>query len=140
MAARLCALAYILDNALRLRYAPRNKGSIMARITVDDCIARIPNRFEMILAATARARQLSHGASPLVEPNRDKNTVIALREIAAGRIGPEILKRNASAAGTLGTAPPVAIAGAQPAAADSAETAASVASGPAGLWGSLAKV
>jgi DNA-directed RNA polymerase subunit omega len=112
----------------------------MARITTDDCIAFIPNRFELTLAATIRARQLSHGASPLVEPNRDKNTVIALREIAAGKIGPEILKRNASAAGTLGMAPPAAIGAAQPAPADSAHAAQAAASGPAGLWGSLAKV
>ncbi len=66
----------------------------MARIAVDDCLKRIPNRFEMTLAATYRARQLSAGASPLVEPNRDKPTVIALREIAAGKIGTEVLKRN----------------------------------------------
>ena len=66
----------------------------MARIAVDDCLQRIPNRFEMTLAATYRARQLSAGASPLVEPNRDKPTVIALREIAAGKIGTEVLKRN----------------------------------------------
>jgi DNA-directed RNA polymerase subunit omega len=66
----------------------------MARITVDDCLQRIPNRFQMTLAATYRARQLSAGASPLVEPNRDKPTVIALREIASGKIGTEVLKRN----------------------------------------------
>jgi DNA-directed RNA polymerase subunit omega len=66
----------------------------MARITVDDCLKRITNRFHLTLAATYRARQLSAGASPLVEPNRDKPTVIALREIATGKIGAEILKRN----------------------------------------------
>ena len=66
----------------------------MARITVDDCLHRIPNRFQLTLAATYRARQLSAGASPLVEANRDKPTVIALREIAAGKIGTEVLKRN----------------------------------------------
>ena len=66
----------------------------MARITVDDCLKQIPNRFEMSLAATYRARQLSAGASPLVEPNRDKATVIALREIATGKVGTEVLKRN----------------------------------------------
>jgi DNA-directed RNA polymerase subunit omega len=66
----------------------------MARITVDDCLHRIANRFELTLAATYRARQLSAGASPLVEPNRDKPTVIALREIASGKIGTEVLKRN----------------------------------------------
>jgi DNA-directed RNA polymerase subunit omega len=66
----------------------------MARITVDDCLKRIPNRFHLTLAATYRARQLSAGASPLVEPNRDKSTVIALREIATGKIGAEVLKKN----------------------------------------------
>ncbi len=66
----------------------------MARITVDDCLKRIPNRFQLTLTATYRARQLSAGASPLVEPNRDKFTVIALREIAAGKIGVEVLRRN----------------------------------------------
>ena len=68
----------------------------MARITVDDCLKRISNRFNLTLAATYRARQLSAGASPLVEPNRDKATVIALREIATGKVGTEVLKRNAS--------------------------------------------
>jgi DNA-directed RNA polymerase subunit omega len=66
----------------------------MARITVDDCLKRIPNRFQLTLAATYRARQLGAGASPLVEPNRDKHTVIALREIAGGKIGTEVLRRN----------------------------------------------
>lgn len=66
----------------------------MARITVDDCLKRIPNRFQLTLAATYRARQLSSGASPLVEANRDKFTVIALREISVGKIGVEVLRRN----------------------------------------------
>ena len=66
----------------------------MARITVDDCLKRIPNRFQLTLTATYRARQLSSGASPLVEPNRDKFTVIALREISVGKIGVEVLRRN----------------------------------------------
>jgi DNA-directed RNA polymerase subunit omega len=66
----------------------------MARITVDDCLKRISNRFHLTLAATYRARQLSAGASPLVEPNRDKPTVIALREIASGKVGAEVLKKN----------------------------------------------
>jgi DNA-directed RNA polymerase subunit omega len=66
----------------------------MARITVDDCLKRIPNRFQLTLTATYRARQLSQGASPLVEPNRDKFTVIALREISVGKIGVEVLRRN----------------------------------------------
>jgi DNA-directed RNA polymerase subunit omega len=66
----------------------------MARITVDDCLKRIPNRFQLTLAATYRARQLGAGASPLVEPNRDKHTVIALREISIGKVGIEVLRRN----------------------------------------------
>lgn len=66
----------------------------MARITVDDCLKRISNRFQLTLAATYRARQLSQGASPLVEPNRDKFTVIALREISTGKVGVEVLRRN----------------------------------------------
>ncbi|TAK71707.1 MAG: DNA-directed RNA polymerase subunit omega [Betaproteobacteria bacterium] len=65
----------------------------MARITVDDCMKLIPNRFELTLAATYRARQLTNGATPLVEPDKDKPTVIALREIAAGKVGKEMLTR-----------------------------------------------
>ena len=65
----------------------------MARITVDDCLSRIPNRFEMSLAATYRARQITNGSQPMLEANRDKPTVIALRELAAGRYGAEILNK-----------------------------------------------
>ena len=66
----------------------------MARITVDDCLKKIPNRFQLTLAATYRARQITAGASPLLETNKDKATVIALREIASGKVGTEVLKRN----------------------------------------------
>jgi DNA-directed RNA polymerase subunit omega len=65
----------------------------MARITVDECLKRIPNRFELTLVATLRARQLSIGATPQVEANKDKPCVIALREIALGKVGVEILNR-----------------------------------------------
>ena len=65
----------------------------MARITVADCM-RIPNRFELALAATARARQIANGATPLVDINRDKPTVIALREIALGKVGLEVLNKG----------------------------------------------
>jgi DNA-directed RNA polymerase subunit omega len=61
----------------------------MARITVEDCLNRINNRFDMVLTATKRARQIANGAEPLVEEENDKPTVIALREIAAGLIDPE---------------------------------------------------
>ena len=60
----------------------------MARITVEDCITRIPNHFNLTLAAAYRARQLANGSMPLVDDIRsNKPTVIALREIAAGQIG-----------------------------------------------------
>jgi len=66
----------------------------MARITVDDCLKRIPNRFQMTLAATFRARQLANGATPLVDPEKDKPTVVALREMAIGKVGLEVLNRG----------------------------------------------
>lgn len=69
----------------------------MARVTVDDCLKKFPNRFEMTLAATYRARQIANGAEPLVEVgHKEKPTVIALREVAAGKVGAEILKRTQS--------------------------------------------
>jgi len=61
----------------------------MARITVEDCLVNIDNRFELVLTATKRARQIGHGAEALVDEENDKPTVIALREIAAGLIDPE---------------------------------------------------
>lgn len=64
----------------------------MARITVEDCLKKIPNRFQLTLAATYRARQLLQGHTPKVESN-DKATVTALREIAAGQVGIEMLKK-----------------------------------------------
>ncbi len=66
----------------------------MARITVDDALKQVTNRFELTLAATYRARQLTMGATPLVEANKDKPTVIALREIAMGKIGLDIMHRS----------------------------------------------
>lgn len=66
----------------------------MARITVDDCLHSIPNRFQLTLAATYRARALANGSTPLVDAERDKPTVTALREIAAGKVGLEILNKN----------------------------------------------
>ena len=65
----------------------------MARITIEDCLARIPNRFELTLAATNRARQITAGSAPLLDADRDKPTVIALRELAAGQIGIEMLNK-----------------------------------------------
>ncbi len=66
----------------------------MARITVEDCLGHIPNRFELTLAAAYRARQLANGAAYLVEESKDKPTVVALREISEGKVGLEILNRG----------------------------------------------
>jgi DNA-directed RNA polymerase subunit omega len=66
----------------------------MARVTVDDCLKRIPNRFQLTLAATYRARQITMGSTPQVDAGRDKPTVVALREIAQGLVGLEILNRG----------------------------------------------
>ena len=64
----------------------------MARMTVEDCLERIPNRFQLVLCATYRARMLSQGHTPKVE-SKNKPGVTALREIAAGLIGTEMLKK-----------------------------------------------
>ncbi len=61
----------------------------MARITVEDCLKNIDNRFELVLTATKRARQIAHGAEPMVQEENDKPTVLALREIAAGLVDSE---------------------------------------------------
>jgi DNA-directed RNA polymerase subunit omega len=63
----------------------------MARITVEDCVANIPNKFQLVLVAAKRARQLANGAEPMVAWENDKPTVVALREIAEGFIGEDIL-------------------------------------------------
>lgn len=62
----------------------------MARITVEDCLKKIPNRFQMVLVASVRARQLSQGHTPKIKC-KDKATVAALREIAEGVTGLEML-------------------------------------------------
>ena len=56
----------------------------MARVTIEDCLEHVENNFELVLKAAKRARDISHGAQPLVEEEGDKPTVIALREIADG--------------------------------------------------------
>src|SRR5690606_20317248 len=74
------------------RTAHLSRQITMARITVEDCLKQIPNRFELTLAATYRARMLAQGHTPKVE-SRDKPTVTALRKIAAGKVGIEMLRR-----------------------------------------------
>lgn len=66
----------------------------MARVTVEDCLKYIPNRFQMTLAATYRARQITMGSTPQVEVDKDKPTVLALRELSEGKYGLEILHRS----------------------------------------------
>jgi DNA-directed RNA polymerase subunit omega len=66
----------------------------MARVTVEDCIDKVPNRFDLVLYSAHRARQLSGGAEPYLERDRDKNPVVALREIAAKSMKPEDLKEE----------------------------------------------
>ena len=60
----------------------------MARVTVEDCVDKVPNRFELVLRAAHRARALANGARITVEPENDKNAVIALREIAEKTVDP----------------------------------------------------
>ena len=64
----------------------------MARITVEDCLTKIPNRFQLVLAATYRARMLSQGHTPKIDA-KNKPGVTALREISVGEVGIEMLRR-----------------------------------------------
>ena len=66
----------------------------MARVTVEDCIKRVDNRFDLVLMAAHRARLIANGAEITVERDNDKNPVIALREIGDGTISPEDLKED----------------------------------------------
>ncbi|MGB6977180.1 MAG: DNA-directed RNA polymerase subunit omega [Gammaproteobacteria bacterium] len=67
----------------------------MARITVEDCLEQVPNRFDLVLVASKRARQLEKGGTePQVSAKNDKVTVIALREIARGYVGDAILAQD----------------------------------------------
>jgi len=66
----------------------------MARITVEDCLEKVDNLFDLVLIASKRARRVANGAQPLVDWENDKPTVVALREVAAGLVGREILKES----------------------------------------------
>jgi|SRR5581483_5230791 len=66
----------------------------MARVTVEDCVDKVPNRFDLVLISAFRARQLSGGSEPLVDRDRDKNPVVALREIAAKAVKPDEAKED----------------------------------------------
>ena len=64
----------------------------MARVTVEDCVDKIPNRFDLVLLAAQRARQISGGADLTIDRDRDKNPVVALREIAETTVKPKHLE------------------------------------------------
>ncbi|MCX7554954.1 DNA-directed RNA polymerase subunit omega [Marinicella sp. S1101] len=64
----------------------------MARVTVEDCLEKVPNRFDLVLMAAKRARLIANGQEPMVEEENDKPTVLALREIADGEINDEVLE------------------------------------------------
>jgi DNA-directed RNA polymerase subunit omega len=70
------------------------EGASMARVTVEDCVDKVPNRFDLVLLSGYRARQLSGGAETLVDRDRDKNPVVALREIAARELKPDDIKED----------------------------------------------
>lgn len=66
----------------------------MARVTVEDCVERVPNRFDLVLLAAHRARILASGAPLLVDRDKDKNPVVALREIADGQLEPDAVEED----------------------------------------------
>lgn len=66
----------------------------MARVTVEDCVDKVPNRFDLVLLAAQRARQISGGAELTIDRDRDKNPVVALREIAEETIVPDELMES----------------------------------------------
>lgn len=66
----------------------------MARVTVEDCIQKVPNRFDLVLMAAHRARMISAGGAITVDRDNDKNPVVALREIGDGTISPEDLRED----------------------------------------------
>lgn len=68
----------------------------MARVTVEDCLDKVDNRFQLVLLASKRARQLARGAEPLLEWENDKPTVMALREIAEDKVGIELMDHSLS--------------------------------------------
>ena len=70
----------------------------MARVTVEDCVDKVPNRFDLVLLAAQRARQISSGADLTIDRDRDKNPVVALREIADETVKPPHLKEAVSPA------------------------------------------
>jgi DNA-directed RNA polymerase subunit omega len=85
----------ILREILGWSFAPLfwfERKHALARVTVEDCVEKIPNRFSLVLLAAHRARNISSGAEPLVDRDRDKDPVVALREIAEAAVDQEDLR------------------------------------------------
>lgn len=87
---------FIIKLSSVIRHAPWTyiKGSIMARVTVEDCVEKIDNRFNLVLLAAHRARSISSGSALLIDRDNDKNPVVALREIADAALEPDDLTES----------------------------------------------
>lgn len=81
----MATFAYLEGSSRPQQFLP--KGLRMARVTVEDCVEKVPNRFELVLLAAQRARNISRGEEIRVDRDNDKNPVVALREIAEEKIG-----------------------------------------------------
>ncbi len=95
----------------------------MARITIEDCIEKVPNRFHLVQMTAIRAKQLKRGAQSLVDGDDNKEVVTALREIAAGHVTPDDEAPEAEAEETVAAAAPAAETAPAPAAEPAAEAA-----------------
>ena len=82
--------------------APRERGGLMARITIEDCMEQVPNRFHLVRMASIRAKQLKKGARPLLVAEENKEVVTSLREIAAGLVKPGDAEEESSLADVEG--------------------------------------
>src|SRR5215471_5669142 len=88
----LCGVAQWNRNLYFPRFSRRPPRNFMARVTVEDCIEKVPNRFNLVLLAAHRARAISAGSQIMVDRDNDKNPVVALREIADDVVDSEELK------------------------------------------------
>ena len=85
-------IVILVDFYNYLEYKTHFEGYIMARVTVEDCIDKIPNRFDLVLASAQRARNISTGNPLTIDRDNDKNPVVALREISLETIDPDFLR------------------------------------------------
>jgi DNA-directed RNA polymerase subunit omega len=84
--------AAVVTDCARIQLQDFQRKRFMARVTVEDCVDKIPNRFDLVLLSAQRARQISGGAELTIDRDRDKNPVVALREIAEEMVVPEELR------------------------------------------------